>query len=134
MTQEIGQRLSEAPGGALIVDYGHAASGQGDTLQAVRKHEFTGLLDAPGEADITAHVDFEALGAAFRQNGAKVHGPVTQGAFLKSLGIELRASRLGHEARLAAERLADEGQMGNLFKVMAVTSSALPAPYPFGVQ
>ncbi|MGE3832856.1 MAG: class I SAM-dependent methyltransferase [Parvibaculaceae bacterium] len=134
MAHEIALRLSKAPGNALVIDYGHAASGRGDTLQAVRKHEFTGLLDAAGEADITAHVDFEALGSAFRQEGARVHGPITQGEFLKSLGVELRASRLGDEARLAAERLADEGQMGNLFKVMAVTSPGLPAPYPFGVQ
>jgi SAM-dependent MidA family methyltransferase len=134
LAHEIGTRLSAAPGSALIIDYGHAASGQGDTLQAVRKHEFTGLLDAPGEADITAHVDFEALRIAFRQTGCNVHGPITQAQFLKALGIELRADRLGEEARLAASRLAGEHQMGNLFKVMAITSANLPAPYPFGAQ
>ena len=134
LAHEIGTRLSAAPGSALIIDYGHAASGHGDTLQAVRKHEFTGLLDAPGEADITAHVDFEALRIAFQRTGCSVHGPITQAQFLKALGIDLRADRLGEEARLAASRLAGEGQMGNLFKVMAITSAELPAPYPFGVQ
>lgn len=132
MAHEIGRRLAAAPGAALIIDYGHAASGHGDTLQAVQKHEFTGLLDAPGEADITAHVDFEALKNAFDRTGCTVHGPITQGEFLTALGIELRAGKLGEDARLAAERLAGEGQMGNLFKVMAVTSANLPAPYPFG--
>jgi NADH dehydrogenase [ubiquinone] 1 alpha subcomplex assembly factor 7 len=132
VAHEIGTRLAAAPGAALIIDYGHAASGHGDTLQAVQKHEFTGLLDAPGEADITAHLDFEALVNTFKRTGCKVHGPITQRQFLTSLGLELRAGKLGEEARLAAERLAGEGQMGNLFKVMTATSANLPAPYPFG--
>jgi NADH dehydrogenase [ubiquinone] 1 alpha subcomplex assembly factor 7 len=134
LAHEIGVRLSALPGSALIIDYGHAASGSGDTVQAVRKHEFTGLLEAPGEADITAHVDFEALRIAFQRTGCGVHGPIAQGQFLHSLGIELRAERLGEDARLAAERLANEDQMGDLFKVMAVTSAGFPAPYPFGAR
>jgi SAM-dependent MidA family methyltransferase len=133
LAHEIGARLSAAPGSAVIIDYGHAASGHGDTLQAVQKHEFTGLLDAPGEADITAHVDFKALRIALQRTGCTVHGPITQAQFLKALGIDLRADRLGEDARLAAARLAGEDQMGNLFKAMAVTSADLPAPYPFGV-
>ena len=134
VARDIGVRLAVSPGAALIIDYGHSAAGQGDTLQAVRQHEFTGLFESPGEADITAHVDFEALGGAFRDEGGRIFGPIPQGQFLKSLGIELRADKLGDDARVAAERLAGESQMGNLFKVMAVTSPALPAPYPFGVQ
>jgi NADH dehydrogenase [ubiquinone] 1 alpha subcomplex assembly factor 7 len=134
MAHEIGTRFSVAPGTALIIDYGHAASGHGDTLQAVRNHAFAGLLDAPGKADITAHVDFEALGRAFAQQGCRIHGPISQGQFLAAMGLGLRAERLGEDARLAAERLAGEDQMGNLFKVMAVTSANLPAPYPFGDQ
>ncbi|WP_207620607.1 SAM-dependent methyltransferase, partial [Oharaeibacter diazotrophicus] len=119
-----------AEGGALLaIDYGHAESGFGDTLQAVRRHAYADALAAPGEADLTAHVDFGALARACRAAGARVHGPVTQGEFLLSMGLLERAGRLGagrsereRETIVAAvERLAGPEEMGTLFKVMAVT-------------
>ena len=132
---EIGARLKAAPGAALIIDYGHARSSPGDTLQAVRQHRFVDILDSPGEADLTAHVDFEALAKALASGGASVHGPITQGAFLQAMGIDERArvldARTGVSAEEARERLAGEAQMGNLFKVLAATSPGMAAPYPF---
>jgi SAM-dependent MidA family methyltransferase len=105
-------------------------------LQAVRQHRFVDVLDRPGEADLTAHVDFEGLAKALVAGGASVHGPITQGAFLKAMGIDERARVLGAKAGAAAEeareRLAGEAQMGNLFKVLAATSPGAPTPYPFG--
>lgn len=132
---EIGARLKAAAGTALIIDYGHVRSAPGDTLQAVREHRFVEILDRPGEADLTAHVDFEALSKALTEGGAVVHGPITQGAFLRAMGIAERARVLGAKAGAAAEeaceRLAGNAQMGNLFKVLSATSPGLAIPYPF---
>jgi NADH dehydrogenase [ubiquinone] 1 alpha subcomplex assembly factor 7 len=136
----LGERLARSPGVALIIDYGHAASAMGDTLQAVRRHKFCSILDRPGEADLTSHVDFERLGQAFRDGGAETHGPITQRHYLLAMGLEARAQILASKAKQperkviarATERLAGENHMGNLFKVMAALSPGLPAPYPFG--
>jgi SAM-dependent MidA family methyltransferase len=103
----------------------------------MRRHAFVDPLLAPGEADLTAHVDFAALGRVARDAGAVLHGPVTQGAFLHALGIEARAQRLkaradGAQAAAidaALTRLTGEaaGQMGALFKAMAISSPSLPS-------
>ena len=132
---EIGGALNTHAGLALIVDYGHTRTASGDTLQAVKAHRFTNPLEGPGEADLTAHVDFQALGQAA---GATVHGPVTQGAFLTALGIEARAQAL-IRARpdqsdvivAALTRLIDAGGMGTLFKAMALTGPGGPVPAGF---
>jgi SAM-dependent MidA family methyltransferase len=133
---DIGRRLAGAPGSALIIDYGHMRSAPGDTLQAVRDHEFVEILDRPGEADLTAHVDFEALGKAIGGAGAQVHGPITQRQFLLGMGLAERvhtlAAKAGPAVQEASDRLAGEAQMGNLFKVIAATSPGLAIPYPFG--
>lgn len=140
IARHIGERLAREAGAALIIDYGHVASAPGDTLQAMRRHGFAGVIERPGECDLTAHVDFEALGRALREGGAAVHRALTQRAFLLAMGLEARFERLmtGASQPLTATlrrqmaRLADASQMGNLFKVLAATSPGLPAPYPFG--
>jgi SAM-dependent MidA family methyltransferase len=135
LARSIAERVLADGGIALIIDYGHARRGFGDTLQAVRRHGFADPLSAPGENDLTAHVDFASLGDVARQAGALVHGPVTQGDFLRALGIEARAARLKAKATAdqtaaidaAAARLtgAAESQMGTLFKAMAIGGSEL---------
>ncbi len=140
IARALGARLSRSPSVALIIDYGHAASTLGDTLQAVRRHKFCSILDRPGEADLTAHVDFERLGQALHEGGAVTFGPITQRHYLLSMGLETRAANLAQKATPAerkviahaTERLAGEKEMGNLFKVMAALSPGLPTPYPFG--
>jgi NADH dehydrogenase [ubiquinone] 1 alpha subcomplex assembly factor 7 len=121
-------------GAALVVDYGHNISAPGDTLQAVKNHTYHEVLDAPGEADLTAHVDFAELASTARQAGADVHGPVAQAMFLKALGIEIRAAQLCDKAssdqqaaiNSALARLTASDAMGRLFKVMAITAPGLP--------
>jgi len=133
----LGRRLNRGPGAALIIDYGHALSGVGDTLQAVKRHRFHPVLEAPGTADLTAHVDFEALAAAAVP--ARAWGPVTQGDFLRALGIQSRAAMLAQSGgpKVAADiagqlrRLIDPDEMGTLFKVLALASPMLPAPVGF---
>ena len=130
-------RLVAEGGAALVIDYGHLASAPGDTLQAVRRHGFADPLADPGEADLTAHVDFAALARAVREAGAAVHGPATQRDFLRSLGIDARAARLRHGAspeqagavEAALHRLTggEPGQMGELFKVVAFSDPRLPS-------
>lgn len=140
IARHVGERLSGEPGAALIIDYGHLASAPGDTLQAMRAHGFTALTEQPGDCDITSHVDFAALGAALQAGGARVHTPITQRAFLLAMGLETRIARLAAQADAGMgailhrqmARLADENQMGNLFKVLAATSPGMASPYPFG--
>lgn len=132
---EIGRRVVRRGGAALIIDYGHAESAIGDTLQAVGAHQFAEPLLAPGLVDLTAHVDFEALAHAAEGMGARVHGPLPQGEFLRRLGIEQRAAALKAAAppayagtidaalvRLTSE---DRSGMGRLFKAIAVADPKL---------
>jgi SAM-dependent MidA family methyltransferase len=103
----------------------------------VRRHAYVDPLAYPGEADLTAHVDFAALAAAARRPGVAVLGPITQGTFLTALGIRERAEQLSSRnpaaasgIRAALERLTGETGMGSLFKVMAVGPQGLGLP-PF---
>lgn len=133
-------RAKSAPVAMLIADYGHAESGFGDTLQAVRQHRYADPLAAPGEADLTAHVDFAALKQAADTSGLAAFGPMPQGEFLLKLGLAARLQRLAgaatpeeREALLSgAARLTDSRQMGALFKVLVLQSSGLAPPAPFG--
>jgi len=136
---EIGARLANAAGAALVIDYGHLPSRSGPTLAAVRRHRRAEVLDAPGSADLSAHVDFAAFAEAARAAGAAVYGPVAQGLFLRALGAEARLAALSAQAgaaqraRLAAglARLIEPAQMGSLFKALALVSPGLPAPAGF---
>ncbi|WP_442756260.1 class I SAM-dependent methyltransferase [Methylocystis sp. JAN1] len=135
---EIAARLVREGGALLLVDYGYTETSLGDSLQAVARHAYVDPLAEPGEADLTAHVDFAALARAARGAGAKVMGPVTQAHFLLQLGIERRAQSLmkrateeqGRDIVDAFERLTGtqdpRRHMGELFKVMAVTHPDMP--------
>jgi SAM-dependent MidA family methyltransferase len=140
-TMELGRRIAREPGAALVIDYGHAESATGETLQAVRDHLFADPLTSPGEADLTAHVDFDALGRSFEAMGAVVSGPIEQALFLRRLGIDTRAETLkanasrakAHEIDTAMARLTGFGRtgMGALFKAMAVAHRSLGTPPGF---
>jgi NADH dehydrogenase [ubiquinone] 1 alpha subcomplex assembly factor 7 len=123
----LAQRIATHGGAALIVDYGDWHS-LGDTLQALRAHEPTGILDDPGQADLTAHVDFEALAKAAKDAGSAHSRLTTQGVFLERLGITARAQALAkaqdnatlQSITSAHERLTRPDEMGNLFKVLGL--------------
>ena len=134
----LARRINMHGGAALIVDYGHDRLCAGETLQAVRLHEYADPWIEPGEADLTAHVDFESLGRAAAEAGLRVHGPVAQGDWLARLGIDARAESLNaaapdrsEEIRVAKDRLVSPEQMGRLFRVMGLTAPAWPAPEGF---
>ena len=133
---QIGARITENGGAAILIDYGDWRS-LGDTFQAMSGHAYTDPLAAPGQADLTAHVDFEALSKALAP--AKVSAMTPQGVLLARLGIVDRAKALAkgqddasldaHEA--AFHRLTSADQMGTLFKAVAAYPDGAPAPPGF---
>lgn len=136
----IAHRLVGHSGAALVIDYGYGQPVPGDSFQAVKDHAYADPLVQPGEADLTAHVNFRALADIAAAAGLLVSGPLEQGAFLRNLGIEYRAQQLLKAASKrqywdidsALKRLIDDGQMGTLFKVLAVSHPAQPRPEGFG--
>ncbi|AVO36702.1 class I SAM-dependent methyltransferase [Pukyongiella litopenaei] len=136
MAGEIAARIAGHGGAALIVDYGGWRS-RGDTLQALCAHRFTDPLDAPGSADLTAHVDFEPLAAAAIASACAASPLISQGVFLERLGITARAQALAEGLAGAAlddlvaahRRLTHPDEMGNLFKVLGLyPNGAAPLP------
>ncbi len=135
--REVARRLAGCGGAALLIDYGSWEGGFNDTLQALNDHAFADPLSDPGEADLTAHVRFGRLAEAARSEGALVHGPATQGDFLRALGIEERAAALKRRAEpaqaagvdAALHRLTAPGAtgMGDLFKVLGLSDRSLAA-------
>ena len=131
-------RIVRQGGALLVVDYGHSETRLGETLQAMRDHAYVDALESPGEADLTTHIDFAGLARAAKAAGARVHGPVTQGFFLRQIGIVQRAQALMRNAsaeqreeiekslvRLISE--ARDTDMGRLFKAMAITRTSVEA-------
>jgi SAM-dependent MidA family methyltransferase len=136
---ELGRRVVRANGAALVIDYGHRESATGETLQAVGLHDFVHPLTTPGQIDLTAHVDFQALGQAAESMDARLHGPLEQGEFLRRMGIAARAERLkagaspseAAEIDAAYDRLTSQERtgMGQLFKVIGFSHPKL-GPLP----
>ena len=132
IAQEIGRRIAAHGGAALIVDYGDGES-RGDTFQAISGHAYADPLEAPGTADLTAHVAFAPLARAAAVQASAL---TPQGVFLERLGITGRAQALAKglsgdalQNHIAAHRrLTHPDEMGTLFKVMALTQPAAPAP------
>lgn len=131
----IGERVAASGGAGLFIDYGRDAPGPGDTLQALRGHAKVAPLEHPGEADLTAHVDFPAFLAAARSAGARTGPIVGQGDFLAALGVHARAAALAlarpDRAPTIArqlERLVAHERMGGLFKVAVVHAEGLEVP------
>ncbi len=136
----LARRIARQGGLALLIDYGAERTAPlGDTLQAVRGHQPVDPLAWAGLADLSSQVDFTALGRAAARAGAAVYGPVPQGPFLRTLGIELRALQLLRQAaptqhralRAGLFRLTDASAMGELFKVMVLAAPGAPAPPGF---
>lgn len=145
LASAIGARLAKHGGWALVIDYGRVGVGLGFglglgfSLQAVRGHRGVDVLDRPGETDLSAHVDFAAIAAAAVEAGARVLGPVGQGDFLRRIGIRCRAETLKARATpsqalaidAALDRLIASGQMGTLFRVLALGDRASAPPAGF---
>ena len=127
LVRRVAGRIAERGGVALIIDYGHTTAAVGDTLQAVKQNAFADPLAEPGEVDLTAHVDFQALAVAAGEAEAATPIIPVQGEFLEALGIHARANRLKrdnpertHEIDSAVDRLTSPKQMGTMFKALAI--------------
>lgn len=137
LARHLAARVTLQGGVALFIDYGPAESAPGDSLQALRDGKPADPLAVAGAADLTSHVDFQALAGVAA--GCAVHGPVPQGMFLARLGLFQRSDILARgkppetAARLlqAARRLAEPDAMGRLFKVLALCHPELPQPPGF---
>lgn len=132
VTTRLARTISAQGGAMLAIDYGYAHTQTGETLQGVRQHKFADVLDAPGEVDLSAHVDFEAIGTITAKAGLTVQPLATQGQWLTRMGIAERAKSLssanpGSAADIAAAkaRLVAPEQMGDLFKVFCAASPGL---------
>ena len=133
----LGRRIAAQGGAMLVVDYGYEGPALADTLQGLRGHAFANPFEAPGDTDLSAHVDFTTLAAAAQGAGAVAWGPVTQRDLLGGLGIDSRAAALARAAPDRAEAvLADRARlmdgMGTLFRALAVTHRDWPTPAAFG--
>ena len=135
LTRALARRLVAQGGALLAIDYGYEGPALGDTFQAVRAHAHANPFDAPGDQDLTAHVDFTTLAAAAQGAGAVAWGPVEQGEWLVRLGIDARAAALARAQPARADdiaaarmRLVNADRMGALFKALAVTAPGWPQP------
>ncbi len=135
LMQDLSHHIKEQGGFGLFIDYGHAASGFGDTLQALKNHAFANLLENPGEADITSHVDFQSLAAAAIASGLNASEILAQGEFLTRIGITERAASLARSQpqlrdslETAIDRLVSSKQMGSLFKVLGIAHPSVTLP------
>jgi NADH dehydrogenase [ubiquinone] 1 alpha subcomplex assembly factor 7 len=143
LAKSIAGSLLKKSGAFICLDYGYLSDNPtGNTLQAVNTQQYCDPLENPGEADLTAHVDFnriiEEIWLTDMKDNLTIHGPTTQGQFLRKLGLDARAATLARahpdraeEFMAQAARLADADQMGTLFKVMAITSHDWPTPAGF---
>ncbi|MXO96674.1 class I SAM-dependent methyltransferase [Erythrobacter aquimaris] len=138
LAQTLADRLKRQGGAALLIDYGHLQPRTGETLQAIKAHRKVGVFDAPGDMDLTAHVDFAILSQIASGKGLN-HASTTQGQWLGALGMGARAQALvtktpegAPQIAQAFERLTGADEMGELFKVFAMTPPDWPEGAGFG--
>ncbi|MED5565758.1 MAG: SAM-dependent methyltransferase, partial [Pseudomonadota bacterium] len=131
--QDLCAHLKRVRGAALIIDYGYARPATGDSFQAMKHHEFVNPLAYPGEADLTAHVNFAVLSQLAAATGLETYPIAHQGEFLRCLGLDQRAAQLAKASPDAIgkimgerDRLAAPDQMGHLFKVLGVRHPDMP--------
>jgi SAM-dependent MidA family methyltransferase len=132
---EIARRMKEQGGAALIIDYGHQELRSGATMQALKAHKKVDIFAHPGEADITAHVDFELLQQVAQDHGADLIGVQYQGEWLRQMGIDTRLEALQRrnprerdKLQRQYDRLVKDSEMGTLFKVLGLCGRR----WPFG--
>lgn len=134
------RRRAERVGSALFIDYGNNYASQ-NSIRGIKNHQFVSYLQEPGEVDITADVDFQALRKVVensKSESVKYHGPIPQGYFLCGLGIEERVRQMAETVEddskvddiiKSAERLVNKDQMGEVYKVCCLTTGGQPTGF-----
>ncbi|WP_019218939.1 class I SAM-dependent methyltransferase [Bartonella florencae] len=136
--QQLSNHLVQVTGSALLIDYGACDLAFGDTLQAISKHKFCDIFDAPGQHDLTSHVGFSFLKNIALEQGCFAE-TLEQGDFLLKMGLLERAKQLGSNQNATLqnkihqdiERLAGPDQMGKLFKVLHMSNKNISVPPQF---
>jgi NADH dehydrogenase [ubiquinone] 1 alpha subcomplex assembly factor 7 len=132
ITSQICEHMKKYSGAAIIIDYGYVGGSAGDTLQAMKNHAYHPILQDVGDADLTAHLDFDSIAAIAKKAGLYVSETIPQGAFLMRLGAGERTTNLCaatndiKQQKLlisGLKRLASPEQMGELFKVITISSA-----------
>ena len=111
-----------------MIDYGYTDKKMKNTLQAISNHKFANILDDVGNVDITHNISFELFRKFTNQMGGLKNNITTQKKFLTKMGIKQRAEIISQNLNFSNKadiyyrlnRLIDEKQMGNLFKVMFI--------------
>jgi len=124
--EKIIKKIKKFDGGLLTFDYGYIEEKNFDTLQSIKKHQYTNPLLEPGKSDITSHINFKLFDRILKKNNLEVKKIITQSEFLKKMGIIERASILSKKMTFKEKanmffrlkRLLDHKEMGNLFKVL----------------
>lgn len=139
ITHQICEYLQRQRGAAIFIDYGYATPCFGESLQAVKDHQKTDVFETPGACDLSAHVDFGALGQIVGQyKNLQLVPLITQGMFLSNLGIKERAEQIKQmlsndapkqEVDSAVHRLIHKDEMGELFKVFSFGSRNINLPF-----
>ncbi|CAG8551186.1 13284_t:CDS:2 [Ambispora gerdemannii] len=140
VANQIAKSVNKNCGSSLIIDYGKNFV-QGNTLRAIKQHKFVDLISRPGEADLSADVNFKLLNDACK-GLVDTFGPITQAHFLHSMGISFRLKMLlektppsrHQDLILSYKRLIDPIGMGNVYQVLAITPKSTPNPPAGGFQ
>ena len=125
---KISKFIKKNSGGLLLIDYGYTDKKMKNTLQAISNHKFANILDDVGNVDITHNISFELFRKFTNQMGGLKNNITTQKKFLTKMGIKQRAEIISQNLNFSNKadiyyrlnRLIDEKQMGNLFKVMFI--------------
>ena len=128
-------------GAAFFIDYGFPEAEyclparSGGTLMCHRGHRAEAgdddALADPGDKDITAHVNFSGIALAAQDAGLDVVGYTTQAHFLINCGLLDLLPAGDHRAAAAAQKLLNEHEMGELFKVLALARGIALDPLGF---
>lgn len=122
MLDHIYAHIQKHHGAALIIDYGYWM-GDGDTVQALYHHQKVGVLERPGQADLSVHVNFQGIAHQSERYGLQ-YAYQTQRQFLTEFGIQLRAQQQYQQSNQSVlqcvHRLIDPSEMGHLFKVLQI--------------
>tara|TARA_Y100000768_G_scaffold385681_1_gene372346 strand:- start:711 stop:1757 length:1047 start_codon:yes stop_codon:yes gene_type:complete len=126
--KKIAEIIKKNSGGILVIDYGYSEKKMKNTLQAIFKHKFSNVLKNIGNSDITHNINFNLFQKVVRQLGSLKNNLTTQKDFLIKMGIKQRAEILSKNQKFLKKadiyyrlnRLIDDKQMGNLFKVMLI--------------
>ena len=126
--KDISEVITKYSGGLLIIDYGYNEKKMKNTLQAISNHKFANILENIGNVDITHNINFNLFKRFVKKIVGLENYLTTQKEFLINMGIKERAEMITKKQNFLTkadtyyrlQRLIDEKQMGNLFKVMFI--------------